>query len=223
MAQNSGLKQSYTFMRIKAPKPNEQELAAFARKVNEQFEALTTKLYGYLEYNDLSAKTQKLIIDATLKSAQYVKDLAAKAGIGDLAHVGESAPESPVVGKLWLDISVVPNQFKRWNGTGWDDAGGSSLLNDLMAEIPHTSIENGDLRTLLESISHNVNGLILTGLGGSLALVLGPGRISFYDGGEEVAYITGNKLYINTAELVAELKIGNYSLVPDGDGGLLIL
>lgn len=217
MTQNYGQKQTYTFMRIKAPEANKQDLASFTRKVNEQFEALTTKLYGYLEYNDLSAKTQNLIIDATLKSAQYVQDLAAKAGIGDLAYVGTSAPESPVEGKLWLDISVVPNQFKRWNGTGWDDAGGSSLLDDLMAEIPYSSIENGDLRTLLENVSHNVNGIVLTGLGGLLKLILGPGGIYFNDSGEIVAYITGQVMHITSIE-VDSIKIGGATLVKTENG-----
>lgn len=212
----------YTFQRISTPTSAPDSLKAFTRKVNDALETLTSKLYGYIEYKDIASQSKTLIIDATLNAAQYVKDLAAKVGIGDVDHIGPTTPSSPATGDIWCDTSATPSVFKKWDGSIWAVVTGSETLMNVLAQVPYSTLTNGDLRTLLENVSHNANGILLTGLGGTLQLLLGPSRISFLDSGEEVAYITGNKLYITSGEFVSELKIGNYFLSPDASGGMVI-
>ncbi|MEG0127197.1 MAG: hypothetical protein RR816_14090, partial [Clostridia bacterium] len=34
-------------------------------------------------------------------------------------NIDGTAPATPALDQLWLDTSLSPNQFKRWNGTAW--------------------------------------------------------------------------------------------------------
>lgn len=43
-------------------------------------------------------------------------------------------------------------------------------------------------------------------------------KLSFWDGETEVAYISNNKLFINNAEILQDLKIGNYKWITDSTG-----
>ncbi len=43
-------------------------------------------------------------------------------------------------------------------------------------------------------------------------------RLSFYDGDNEVAYISNNKLYITGAEVTDSLQIGKYKWITDSTG-----
>ena len=136
---------------------------------------------------------------------------------------GETDPETPEDGQVVLNTTE--NVLKRWDATAeaYTIIADYNTMTAQIGAVEAATTGSTDFLGLLASARYAEDGLHLVGVGGTLELVLSPGRISFIDGGEEVAYITGNKLYINTAEFVAELKIGNYSLVPDGDGGLLIL
>jgi len=125
----------YTYQKIAAPDVSAASLKSFTRKINDQLEALTMKVYGNVEAKDLHTSTTGIIIDATLNSTRYVHDLAEKAGLGDLTHVGSTAPDNPAVNDVWLDISVVPNRFMRWTGFEWMEAGGSASLSALASLV----------------------------------------------------------------------------------------
>lgn len=45
-------------------------------------------------------------------------------------------------------------------------------------------------------------------------------KLSFTQGGEEIAYISNNKMYITNAEITQQLRIGNYNFYKMNDGSL---
>ena len=95
-------------------------------------------------------------------------------------------------------------------------------LSASLGTVQAVTTGSADFLGLLASATYTVDGLLLTGIGGAFQLLLGPAKISFLQSGEEVAYITGNKLYITSAQILAEIQIGNYYLAGTADGGLVI-
>jgi hypothetical protein len=68
-----------------------------------------------------------------------------------------------------------------------------------------------------------IDGKIVLGeTGNELMLTIQNDRVSFTQGGVEVAYFSNNNLYINRAEVLTTLKIGKYEFVPRNDGGLAL-
>lgn len=66
-----------------------------------------------------------------------------------------------------------------------------------------------------------IDGEIVIGVEGNLmSLRLSNDRISFLQGGVEVAYMSGNKLYITDAQVLNRLDLGNYYFLPRSDGNL---
>ena len=55
-----------------------------------------------------------------------------------------------------------------------------------------------------------------------LMLTIQNDRVSFTQGGVEVAYFSNNNLYISRAEVLTTLKVGNYEFAPRNDGGLAL-
>lgn len=53
-----------------------------------------------------------------------------------------------------------------------------------------------------------------------LIAVIENDQISFYDNAEQVAYISNHKLYINDAEVLTSIMIGNYAFIPRENGNL---
>ena len=56
--------------------------------------------------------------------------------------------------------------------------------------------------------------------GDVLSLELSSGKISFLKGSNEVAYVSGDKLYINSGVFVTSLRIGNFEFVPRSNGNM---
>ena len=136
-------------------------------------------------------------------------------------------PTSPPVDMIWLDTSQDPNIMKKWDGTAWVDIGATDL-SEVWTAIQQTSSEIQYLvRTddLTQYMTFASNGLTIGKINSSgvqpYAVRIAENRVSFLEGGSEVAYISNNKLYITRGELLEELKIGNYYLTKSADNGLL--
>lgn len=56
--------------------------------------------------------------------------------------------------------------------------------------------------------------------GNALTLQISNDRISFLDSGQEVAYFSNNKLYVNDGEFLHSLKLGNFAFMPRSNGNL---
>lgn len=68
-------------------------------------------------------------------------------------NISTTEPSSPVVDQLWLDTSIVPNQLKRWNGSGWDD---------ILPEGIQESINSKADQNRVDDIEDTVNDYITT-------------------------------------------------------------
>ena len=70
--------------------------------------------------------TEDAIVSTVRGSEQYRQDqadLLAQITQSDQIAVANAAPGNPAQNALWLDISVQPNELKRWNGTAWESCG----------------------------------------------------------------------------------------------------
>lgn len=54
----------------------------------------------------------------------------------------------------------------------------------------------------------------------NLSMLLNEEKLSFYQGGREVAYFSNNKLYVTDAEILNRIQIGKYAFVPRSNGNL---
>ena len=92
-----------------------------------------------------------------------------------------------------------------------------------------------NLNTLIDSVSNTeythyqelnryirfVNGVIILGEEGNpFTVELSNTRLSFKQDGTEVAYVSNNKLYITSAEVLVNEKIGNFEFRPRNNGSL---
>lgn len=92
-----------------------------------------------------------------------------------------------------------------------------------------------NLNTLIDSVSNTeythyqelnryirfVNGVIILGEEGNpFTVELSNTRLSFKQDGTEVAYVSNNKLYITSAEVIVNEKIGNFEFRPRNNGSL---
>jgi hypothetical protein len=85
--------------------------------------------------------------------------------------------------------------------------------------------ENGEILRVLEENSKYirlVDGNIILGEEGALLTTkYANGRISFmYNDMIEVAYLSDNKLYITSAEVLDQIIIGNFAFIPRSNGNL---
>ena len=66
-----------------------------------------------------------------------------------------------------------------------------------------------------------VDGKILLGeVGNELELKLANDRISFFQNGSEVAYLTNNRFYVKDGEFTNSLTLGNFAFIPRANGNL---
>ena len=66
-----------------------------------------------------------------------------------------------------------------------------------------------------------VDGNIILGESGNeLTLKIQHDRISFLEGGVEVAYLSNRKLYVTDGEYINSLRLGNYAFIPRANGNL---
>jgi hypothetical protein len=91
-------------------------------------------------------------------------------------------------------------------------------LNQLVNQVSNT--ENAHHTELVKYIRF-VNGVIILGEEGNpLTAELSNNRLSFKQNGNEVAYISNNKLNITDAEILEQVVIGNFAFIPRSNGSL---
>ena len=53
-----------------------------------------------------------------------------------------------------------------------------------------------------------------------LSMLLSEQKLSFYQGTDEVAYFSNNKLYVTDAEILDRLQLGKFAFIPRSNGNL---
>lgn len=85
----------------------------------------------------------------------------------------------------------------------------------------------GDLQAQYNELSKyfrfTADGLVIGQEGNQLTLKVDNDRISFLDGGLEVAYISDKQLYITDAHFLNSLRIGNFAWMPRRSGNLSLV
>lgn len=77
---------------------------------------------------------------------------------------------------------------------------------------------------LNQFLNFNVNtGVIIGSPNSTIVTQITNDRLSFKDSGNEVAYINNEKIYVNKAEVVNEIKMGKYVFRPRANGNLSII
>lgn len=86
---------------------------------------------------------------------------------------------------------------------------------------------DGDLQARYNELSKyfrfTAGGLVIGEEGNELTLRVDNDRISFLDGGLEVAYLSGKKLYITDAHFLNSLRVGKFAWVPRESGSLSLV
>ena len=91
-------------------------------------------------------------------------------------------------------------------------------LTDLIDAVSNT--EEGHYAELHQYIRF-VNGVIILGEEGNpFSVELSNTRLSFKQDGTEIAYVSNNQLYITNAEVLTNIKIGNFEFKPRNNGSL---
>lgn len=78
-----------------------------------------------------------------------------------------------------------------------------------------------DLETLKTTITQDAEGLLIKNNQGNLSVRLGNSKLSFLDNGVEVAYVSNQRLFINSGVFLSSLVIGNYKISKSDDGTML--
>lgn len=86
---------------------------------------------------------------------------------------------------------------------------------DNLDEYSTTEIEN--IKNYIKFVGGNI---ILGQSGNDFTLMITNEKISFLQGGKEVAYLSNSKLYITQGEILNSLKLGRYSFKPRDNGNL---
>lgn len=85
----------------------------------------------------------------------------------------------------------------------------------------------GDLQAQYDEITKyfkfSEDGLVIGEEGNELTLKVDNDRISFLDGGLEVAYISDKQLYITDAHFLNSLRIGKFAWIPRRSGNLSLV
>lgn len=103
----------------------------------------------------------------------------------------------------------------------------SDLTLKINANASRIEGVNKDLQdkysTITKYFVFGENGLQIGMEGNDLTLELDNDRISFITGGNEVAYITGNILYITSARFLERIRIGNFAYIPRQNGNMSLI
>ena len=97
-----------------------------------------------------------------------------------------------------------------------------------MLSVRHLSSQHRqDLRPLVDDLSFTVSGqdrlAIIGEEGNEITLKVDNDRISFLDGGLEVAWITNKQLTITDASFLNSLRIGKFAWIPRRSGNLSLV
>ena len=105
-----------------------------------------------------------------------------------------------------------------FNGTEW-------VLDGNPIELTKYGITINDTPTNNDQITFTVSGInpaiiLSDGTDSGLQTSLTSGQLTFFDNGYPVAYINGQKLYINSAQINEQLRFGNFAFIPRSNGNL---
>lgn len=91
--------------------------------------------------------------------------------------IGDTAPKSPMVDQIWVDTSVVPNVFWRWDGSAWVTVGQEvdndidEQLTKLKAEMQTYVDTNAASADALASFEKTVGGILDINENGETTLI----------------------------------------------------
>ena len=126
-------------------------------------------------------------------TAQSTADAAAKAAETANTNLGTL---SDTTSGLQKNVELLNSSSTKWNALSEHVRVGTESI---VIEAPIASGQSAD----------DVLSLVLTG-----------SRISFVKGTDEVAYVSGDKLYITSGVFVTSLRIGNFEFVPRSNGNM---
>lgn len=93
----------------------------------------------------------------------------------------------------------------------------SSFQANIQSIVTNTDAEFEEIKKYIRF----ADGQILLGeVGNELELQISNDRISFLQDGAEVAYFSNRKLYVNDADVLHSLKLGNFAFMPRANGNL---
>lgn len=94
-------------------------------------------------------------------------------------------------------------------------------FNNFKADLDKVNSENSaKFQEYQKYIRFEDGNIILGQVGNELVLTIKNNRISFSQGGQEVAYLSNNKLNVTDADITHSIRIGNFIFAPRPDGSL---
>ena len=97
-------------------------------------------------------------------------------------------------------------------------------FSELEKIVDANNVETRDqFATIEKSIRFEDGNIILGQAGNALSLKIASDRISFLDGGAEVAYMSDNKLHINDSQFINSIKLGQFEAKIRPNGNLSIV
>lgn len=181
--------------------------------------------YSYSSFTDTSVsknnQNDTLIKTVETISADYVKNETVNTEIESLRALIDVTSAS-ITSEVLADY-VVNDELTESLSTLY------TQLNDLF-EFKFTSLESTvnendverrrEYREIMSYIRFEDGNIILGESGNELTVRIENDRISFLEGGAEVAYFSNQKLYITDAEILTSLRIGNFAFIPRANGNL---
>lgn len=189
--------------------------------------------------------------------------------------VSATAPSNPITDLLWLDTSVTPNVWERWDGSAWkyadvimSDVNGAIgdnnqdiyskinqnttdiqqandaislkadqstvdeitgtvddqqaqinlMNNDFNVQISNTNGYIDDVQDVINKVTsymdfNDTDGLTLGKSNSPLQVTISNDQINFKDNGTVVAYINGQRMFIDTAEILSSIIVGVHQIM----------
>lgn len=152
---------------------------------------------------ELAQTTQKQITEVVQSSQEIIlKALEEYATTTDLTHLQEQVSAQLAIMSDHITATITSTTERIDNVDG-----------DLQSKY----------NTITKYFKFTTDGLTIGQEDNDLNLKLDNDRVSFLDGGLEVAYISDKKLYITDAEITNSLRIGKFAWVPRNSGNLSLV
>lgn len=153
-------------------------------------------------------ETNQLIKNETT----LLKSLIQQTADAITTSVSQSYTSKDEFGEYKQDVST---QFEQTNNAfNFQFSNLEQIISNMEGDVQNQFNE------IIKYIRFEDGNIILGQVGNELILKISHNRISFLQGGVEVAYMSNNKLYITDAEILTSLRIGNYSFIPRANGNL---